>query len=276
MAHGPAGARIVSVQDVSTALDQPLVVVRPAVQPPTVVPPARRSGRAGLTPAVVVAEAARLADETRDARVPLATVADRLGVRLPSLYKHIAGAEGLRRGLARLAAEGLRTALDDALAAPDDALAAPDGHDVHDGERDGAQDGERDPAAAARRRRLTTVASAYRAWAAERPGLYLALATAPHPDDPEHAAAVAAVTQRLVEVVVLYGASGDDDVLDGVRLLRSALHGFVALEGTGGHGVPDALDRTFARLVALLDTGLVAPAPAAVRAAAPAPGTTTG
>jgi AcrR family transcriptional regulator len=267
VAHGPAGLRIVSVQDVSTALDQPLVVVRPAAGAPSaVVPPARRSGRAGLTPAAVVAEAARLADETRDARVPLATVADRLGVRLPSLYKHIAGAEGLRRGLARLAAEGLRTALDDALAA----LAA----------EDGAQDAARGTTVLARRRRLDVVATAYRRWAAERPGLYLALATAPHPDDPEHAAAVAAVTQRLVEVVVHYGASGDADVLDGVRLLRSALHGFVALEGTGGHGVPDAVDRTFARLVALLDAGLAAPVPAAglhdAPAGAPAPGTPTG
>ncbi|WP_198949974.1 TetR/AcrR family transcriptional regulator [Kineosporia sp. A_224] len=257
-----------------TALDQSTgLAVRPAAGPPpavltagaapVAVPPARRGGRAGLTPAAVVAEAARVADEARDARVPLATVADRLGVRLPSLYKHIAGAEGLRRGLGRLAAEGLRAALDEALGVLD----AEDTRDDADTDADGAA-----PAgASARSRRLTAVATAYRAWAAERPGLYLALATAPHPDDPEHAAAVAAVTQRLVEVVVLYGASGDDDVLDGVRLLRSALHGFASLEGTGGHGVPDAVDRTFARLVALLDAGLAAPAPQPATSPVPQP-----
>ncbi|WP_369812709.1 TetR-like C-terminal domain-containing protein [Kineosporia sp. R_H_3] len=199
--------------------------------------------------------------------MPLATVADRLGVRLPSLYKHIAGAEGLRRGLARLAAEGLRAALDEALAALD----AEDARYADDAADDAAGGAAGGAAAPARSRRLTAVATAYRAWAAERPGLYLALATAPHPDDPEHAAAVAAVTQRLVEVVMLYGASGDDDVLDGVRLLRSALHGFVSLEGTGGHGVPDAVDRTFARLVALLDAGLATPAPRPVPQPVPQP-----
>ena len=209
----------------------------PPAAPPAV--PAARRGRAGLTPAAVVAEAARLADESRDARVPLATVADRLGVRLPSLYKHVAGADGLRRGLARLAAEDLRAALDDAATT---AAAGPRDH------------------------RLGTLAVAYRRWAGERPGLYLALATPVHPDDAEHAAALAAVTDRLVEVVLAYGASGDDSVLDGVRLLRSGLHGFVSLENTGGLGVPDGVARSFERLVAVLDvalTDVASPAPAA-------------
>ena len=84
-----------------------------------------------------------------------------------------------------------------------------------------------------------------------------------HPDDAEHAAALAAVTDRLVEVVVAYGASGDDGVVDGVRLLRSGLHGFVSLENAGGLGVPDGLGRSFAHLVRVLDAALaVAPATA--------------
>lgn len=208
--------------------------------------PAARRGRAGLTQAAVVAEAARLADETRDARVPLATVADRLGVRLPSLYKHVAGADGLRRGLGRLAAEDLRAVLDAAAQAAADAP---------------------------RTARLAALAAAYRRWAGERPGLYIALATPVHPDDAEHAAALAAVTDRLVEVVLAYGASGDDTVLDGVRLLRSGLHGFVSLENTGGLGVPDGVARTFERLVAVLDAALTdVAAPTPGPAPDPAPG----
>ena len=47
--------------------------------------------RAGLTEARVVDEAERIADEVGLARLTLAAIADRLGVRQPSLYKHIDG-----------------------------------------------------------------------------------------------------------------------------------------------------------------------------------------
>ena len=56
--------------------------------------------RAGLTPDRVVAEAQDLADEVGLTRLTLAELAHRLGVRLPSLYKHVAGMEGLQREMA--------------------------------------------------------------------------------------------------------------------------------------------------------------------------------
>ncbi len=56
--------------------------------------------RAGLTESRVVDEAERLADEVGRSRLTLAALAERLGVRQPSLYKHIDGMNGLQRSLA--------------------------------------------------------------------------------------------------------------------------------------------------------------------------------
>ena len=41
-----------------------------------------------------------------------------------------------------------------------------------------------------------------------------------------------------------------------MRIVRAALHGFVALEAGGGFGMPLPVDDTFERLVAALDRGL--------------------
>ena len=55
--------------------------------------------RAGLSEAVVIEEAERLIDEVGLARLTLAELAARLGVRQPSLYKHIEGFDGLVRSI---------------------------------------------------------------------------------------------------------------------------------------------------------------------------------
>ncbi|HJY03666.1 MAG TPA: TetR family transcriptional regulator, partial [Streptosporangiaceae bacterium] len=47
--------------------------------------------RAGLTEARVVDEAEQMADEVGLSGLTLAALADRLGVRYPSLYKHVDG-----------------------------------------------------------------------------------------------------------------------------------------------------------------------------------------
>ena len=55
-----------------------------------------------------------------------------------------------------------------------------------------------------------------------------------------------------------YGLEGDDGV-HAARIVRSALHGFAALETGEGFGIPLDLDETFERLVGVLDQGLTAP-----------------
>ena len=53
--------------------------------------------RAGLNTDRVVAEAAELADEVGLDQLTLAALAARLGVRQPSLYKHVASVDALQR-----------------------------------------------------------------------------------------------------------------------------------------------------------------------------------
>jgi AcrR family transcriptional regulator len=58
--------------------------------------------RVGLTGEEVVASAAGLADEIGYPGVSMGVLADRLGVRTPSLYKHVGGLGDLQHRLATL------------------------------------------------------------------------------------------------------------------------------------------------------------------------------
>ena len=181
--------------------------------------------RAGLTRAVVVAAGAQLADEIGLERLTLAAVAQRVGVKLPSLYKHVRGIDDLVREIAGLALDELHAQL----------TAATVGR--------------------SRREALAGLAHTYRQYASRHPGRYATTLRAPDPDD----AAYTARAQRVVDVVFSalagYGFEGDDAV-DAVRILRSALHGFVALETAGGFGLPRDIDGTFGRLIDTLDRSM--------------------
>ncbi|EXG79754.1 TetR/AcrR family transcriptional regulator [Cryptosporangium arvum] len=179
--------------------------------------------RAGLTPAVVVAEAARLADEVGLDKLTLAVVAQRLGVALPSLYKHVKGLDALRGHIAALAAGELADALSEAAV------------------------GRSGPDA------LLAMADAYREYALTHPGRYPATTRAPQPDDAAHARAAERALTTIYAVLSGYGLTGDDAV-DATRTLRSSLHGFVSLESGGGFGMPHDVDRSFRRLISTLDT----------------------
>lgn len=181
--------------------------------------------RAGLTPEVVVAEAAKVADEGGYDRLTLAAVAHRFGVAVPSLYKHVDGFDALRRGLAVLAIRELG-----------EALAA-------------GADGRRDKAA------LRGMAHAYRDYARAHPGRYAATLRAPDPADQEATAVAQSLLDTVFSVLAGYGLAGTDAV-DATRALRAALHGFVALEASGGFGMPRDVDRSLDRMVEALDAAL--------------------
>jgi AcrR family transcriptional regulator len=181
--------------------------------------------RAGLDSEAVVAAAAEMADRSGLEAVTLAALADRLGIRAPSLYAHVTSLADLRRRLRARAAGELAAAV---------AVAA---------------------AGRARGDALRAIASTYRDYAHVHPGLYAALQRAP--DDPAGVDADAA--RRLVDVFVAviagYGLEGDD-AIHAVRIVRAALHGFVSLEQLGGFAIELSLDETFDRLVGMLDLGL--------------------
>ena len=191
-------------------------------------PRSRRSdvARAGLTPDVVVSEAALLADRDGLAALTLADLAAHLGVRSPSLYKHVGGLPDLHR---RLAVQGLTE------------LAAAMG------------DGPGENASASAR--LQYLGHAYRRFATERPGLYAASLRAPAADEPDVAAAAGDLTSFVLGLLASFGLPRTD-LVHSARSVRSALHGFVALEAVGGFGLPQSVDESFARLLDDLEAAL--------------------
>jgi AcrR family transcriptional regulator len=186
--------------------------------------------RAGLDAESVVDAATALADADGLDRLTLAGLAGRLGVRTPSLYGHVGGLADLRARLAARGAALLRERLADAAAG-----------------RAGAD-------------ALRATADAYRRFVDEHPGLYAATQGAPTFGDPEVTAAASAVTEVMSAVMRGYGLEGEDAV-HAVRVVRSAIHGFVSIDAVGGFGIPVSLDETWERLIAMLDRTLAAGAP---------------
>lgn len=190
-------------------------------------PVGRAVPRAGVTHDRVVAEAAALADEVGLERLTLAAIAQRFGVTLPSLYKHVGGLDALKRDLAVHGVRELTAALS----------AAAVGR--------------------ARSEALHAIAHAYRDYAKAHPGGSAAAVRAPESDDAEHVAASQAAFAVLVAVLDGYGITGEDAV-DAIRSLRAVMHGFVTLEAAGGFGLPRSVDATYTRLIDALDTAFSA------------------
>lgn len=166
-----------------------------------------------------------MADEVGLSHLTLAALAVRLGVRQPSLYKHIDGMDGLQRGIAIRA----KNELADTLA--------------------------RATVGRARRDAVVSMSRAYRNWALEHPGRYAAAQRVPTPGDTEAEAADWAAVEIVGDILSGYDLQ-DDDAIDAIRALRAALHGFVTIETTGGFAHPADIGRSFDRLVQGLTNSL--------------------
>lgn len=183
--------------------------------------------RAGLSPDVVVAEAAQLVDDEGPGALTLSALATRFHVAQPSLYKHVGGLEDLHGRLASLTARELASTLRRAVS---------------------GQSGAGATAAAA---------TAYRRYAREHPGRYSYLLR-PRPDDEEHTRASGEVLEVLYAVLSGYGVTDPDDLVDAARFLRSVLHGFASLETLGGFAMARSVDRSFESTVTAVDAALSA------------------
>lgn len=170
-----------------------------------------------------------MADEDGWQRLTLAGLAVRLGVRQPSLYKHIDSLDALQRGIAVLA----KRELGEVIAR---AAVGRSGRDA-----------------------LVAVCLAYRAWVHAHPGRYAATVRAPAIDDVEDRQAGAEVVAVVVAVLAGFGLEGDR-AIDAARTVRAAVHGFVLLEAAGGFGLPRDLEASFAFLIDTLVAGLAAAA----------------
>ena len=179
-----------------------------------------------LNRAAVVARAAQLADEIGIEELTITKLARELGVTPPGIYRHVTDLADLRRAIGGLAAREAAAELATACAGLSGAAA------------------------------LTALAAALRGWAKRHPARYAALQEAPDPDDVEGSAAADALIAVIATALRAYGLAGDD-LTDAIRLIRSTLHGFIALEGGDGFKQRRSVEASFERIVAALDGVLV-------------------
>lgn len=181
--------------------------------------------RARLDRAAVVGEALKLVDEEGVEQLSLGRLAERLGIRAPSLYNHVAGLPGLRHELAIACARDLLDRLTRAVMG-----------------RSGAE-------------AIRALADAYRAYGREYPGRYAFTLEAPPVEDEQ----MAALAQQVLEVIAAALRPyhlGDETLIHAIRSLRSIVQGFVSLEIAGGFKMPVLLDDSFHWLINLLIAGL--------------------
>jgi AcrR family transcriptional regulator len=190
--------------------------------------------RAGLTRDDVVAAGAALADEVGYQDLTMGLLAERLGVRTPSLYKHVDGLADLQHGVATLA----MTELADAAR---DAMQGRAGLDA-----------------------LTALLTATRAYVTAHPGRYTATTGAEFtgPDDPLLAASTRLIGS-IAAVLRGYGV-GEAEMTHAIRTIRCTLHGFAALQASDGFQWSEDPGETFDWMIRFIDRGLRAiPASAA-------------
>lgn len=176
--------------------------------------------RAGLTTESVIARGAEMLEE-RGGELTLGALAADVGVKTPSLYRHVDGLPGLKRGIMLRAKRQFGAALG----------AAVMGRSRSDAVR--------------------AIAIAYRQWALAHPAQYLLATRAPLPGDDEDAEASAVALDVVYSVLAGFRVTGDDAV-DATRFLRAALHGFVALESGGAFALPRDLDHSFDQVIAFV------------------------
>lgn len=180
--------------------------------------------RPGLNEAKVVEAAVELVNERGLAELSMAALAQKLQVRSPSLYNHIDGLEGLQRAMTLRGLQTLTATLQ----------AAAMGRAGYEA--------------------LAAVAQAYLNFARQQPGLYALTLGSTENSDPELQAAGQSAVEVALAVLRGYGLSAEA-ALHATRCLRSALHGFAALEMAGGFGLSLNPDESFEHLLRTLDCG---------------------
>jgi AcrR family transcriptional regulator len=184
-----------------------------------------RAGAGRVTAKSVVDTAVRLADTEGIDAVSLTRIAAELGVTQPSIYRHINGIHELKKAMVLRARELLVADLAEA-----------------------AIGRTRDEA-------VLAVATAWRHFVRVHPGLYDATDRIATAGDADLEASLDKIVRVLAMSMKGYRLAPDEQV-HSARSIRSALHGFVALEKDAGHPAGGGLDESFERLVALLVAGI--------------------
>jgi AcrR family transcriptional regulator len=182
--------------------------------------------RIGLAGPAVITAAAGLADEVGYQQLTMGLLAERLGVRPPSLYKHVNGLADLQHRIATLAMTELADRLSDAI-----------------GGRSG-------------RDALAAFATAFRDYVIRYPGRYTATigAEVAGPDDP-----LLAASARVLATIaaVLRGYDVPAEQTDhALRTLRSMFHGFATLQAAHAFQWAADTEDSFQWLIDFVDRGL--------------------
>jgi AcrR family transcriptional regulator len=182
--------------------------------------------RAGLTRDDVVTAGAALADETGYGELTMGLLAGRLGVRTPSLYKHVDGLADLQHRIAIRA----MTELGDVIR---DALQGQSGRDA-----------------------LGALVTATRGYVTAHPGRYAATIGAEFtgPDDPLLAASTR-VLGSIAAVLRGYGIR-EEDTDHAIRTIRCLIHGFAALQAASAFQWTGDPEDSFDWMIQFIDTGL--------------------
>jgi AcrR family transcriptional regulator len=182
--------------------------------------------RAGLTPATVTEAGAALADEIGLAQLSMGQLAERLGVKTPSLYKHVTSQADLVHRIAVQAANELADAIRDA-------TQGRAGSDA-----------------------LTAGAHAMRTYVKEHSGRYAAgnAARPTGPDDPL-IAAIGRVLDSWAAMLRGYGIDPGQEI-HALRMVRTMLHGFATLEVASGFQIDVGVEDSFTWMINFIDHGL--------------------
>ena len=183
-------------------------------------PARRRTSRDGI-----VAAARALLEEAGLDAVTMASVAGRVGVRPPSLYKHVHDRSALIAAVAEDAAGDLAAVLAEAATAPGDAPA-----------------------------RVAALANAYRAWARRSPRAATLLFADLEPSARPPIEAGARAAKPVIEVAA--ALVGEDSALPAARVLVSFAYGFTSMELAGAFRLGGDVDEAFRLGIEALTRGL--------------------
>jgi AcrR family transcriptional regulator len=174
-----------------------------------------------------IIEAARtLLEEGGLDAVVMAAVAERVGVRGPSLYKHVADRSALIRAVGDCVTTDLRATLERAMSTGD-------------------------PAAD-----LRALALAYRAFVQANPNGYGLLFAHLEPDLQPDTTAVADLGRPIVAAVARLTGDQGPTALEAGRTLVAWAHGFVTMELAGGFRLGGDLDAAYATGIELILAGI--------------------
>lgn len=183
--------------------------------------------RVKLDRQVIIAVAAEIADMDGFDHVTLTTVADRVGVRKPSLYNHINGLPELKSELAIWGTDQLRLRISEAAIGK------------------------------ARQDAIVAIADAYRLFAKERPGLYRAIVSSPDRNNLDLKVAIKKMMAVISLVLEPYQLSADEQT-HAIRGLRSIMHGFASLEESGWFAMPIDREESYQSLIHTFIRGIEA------------------